>query len=311
MVDDWFERRTFHADDFDVEALARRKAALDVSVSVVLPADNEAKTIEGMVRACSALAGTLVDELVVMDADSADGTPELAVAAGARVHSDAAVLPEMGPPLGKGDALWRSLSVTSGDIVVFVDSDISNPDPRFVSSLLGPLLAEPEIALVKAFYDRPVEIEGIRHASGGGRVTELMARPLLNLFWPALSGLVQPLSGEYAGRRELLDNLPFFTGYGVELGLLVDTLASRGLDAIAQVDLGERVHHNQPLEALSRMAFGLLQVALQRLQVEERIRLEGELPTVYRQFERTAAAVDIHARDVQVFERPPIASLPR
>jgi glucosyl-3-phosphoglycerate synthase len=273
-------------------------------VSVVLPARNEAATISGVVRACAALAGTLVDELVVLDGGSTDGTADLAVAEGARVHTDSQILPEHGPALGKGDALWRSLSVTSGDIVVFVDTDIRNPDPRFVWALLGPLLAEPGVDFVKAFYERPVELGGALHPTGGGRVTELMARPLLNLYWPALAGLVQPLSGEYAGRRDLLESLPFFTGYGVEVGLLVDILAARGADAIAQVDVYERIHRNQDMNALSRMAYGILQVAMRRLGVEPPDDLAR-----YVQFERDGGHVRPHTVEVGVTERPPIASL--
>ena len=308
---DWFARRTHHFSDFDVRALARRKAELDVSVSVVVPARNEAGTITGVVRSCGLLAGSLVDELVVMDGSSEDDTAALASEAGARVHSDGSVLPETGPPLGKGDALWRSLAVTSGDVVVFVDADIRNPDPRFVWGLLGPLLADPGVELVKAFYDRPVEIGGVQHASGGGRVTELMARPLLNLFWPALSGLIQPLSGEYAGRRSLLEAVPFFTGYGVELGLLVDTLARRGPDVIAQVDVGERVHTNQPLEALSQMAFGILQVAARRLSDAQRLTFSLDSSPVYRQFRRDGDVTVIAEQTVQICERPPISALTR
>lgn len=309
-MEDWFGTRTYRADDFDVARLARRKCELGLSVSVVLPARDEADTIGDVVLACASLAGELVDELVVMDGGSTDGTAEIAAAAGARVHSDAAVLPETGPALGKGDALWRSLSVTSGDIVVFVDADIRNPDPRFVWALLGPLLDEPEVELVKAFYERPVEIEGVRRASGGGRVTELMARPLLNLFWPDLADLVQPLSGECAARRSLLEELPFFTGYGVEMGLLIDTLEHRTAAAIAQVDVGERVHTNQPIDALSRMAFVVLQVASQRLADAGRLLLPADPGCTYRQFAREGGVAVPEERRLEVHERPPVRSLP-
>lgn len=282
-----------------------------MSVSVVLPARNEAETVEGVVRACAGLGGSLVDELVVMDGASTDGTADLAAAAGARVHSDAAVLPGYGNPSGKGDALWRSLSVTSGDIVVFVDTDIANPDPRFVWGVLAPLLLDPEIAFVKGFYDRPIDSPEGRQASGGGRVTELCARPLINLFWPELAGLVQPLSGEYAGRRDLLEAVPFFTGYGVELGLLVDILAERGADVIAQVDLMERVHRNQPIEALSQMAFGIMQVAARRLGADGRLRLAKEPAEQYVQFERGTEGFAPGFSDVEIQERPPMNSVLR
>jgi glucosyl-3-phosphoglycerate synthase len=300
---DWFHERTYRAEDFDLDDLARRKAELGVSVSVVLPARNEAETIGGMVQACGSLAGSLVDELVVVDGDSTDDTATIAVDAGARVHTDSQIMPEVGRPQGKGDALWRSLAVTSGDIVVFVDSDIRNPDPRFVWGLLAPLLTTPEIAFVKAYYDRPLAMGREQHATGGGRVTELMARPLLNLYWPPLANLIQPLSGEYAGRRTLLESLPFFTGYGVELGLLIDTLAHVGIDAIAQVDLAQRYHRNQSMHALSRMAYGILQVAAIRLAQEGR----GAPPPAagrYLQFDRVDGDVRPESSLVQLTERP-------
>ncbi|HWB73063.1 MAG TPA: glucosyl-3-phosphoglycerate synthase [Egibacteraceae bacterium] len=307
---DWFAQRTFSADAFRVDELAERKRASGLSVSVVLPARNEGPTIAGVVEAVRAAGDRLVDEVVVVDGGSSDGTAGVAAAAGARVHQDATILPHLGPALGKGDALWRSLTVTSGELVVFIDSDIRNPHPRFVWGLLGPLLLDDDVQLVKAFYERPVQMDSVLYPSGGGRVTELTARPLLNAFWPQLAGLVQPLSGEYAARRTLLESIPFFTGYGVEFGLLVDTLASAGTAAIVQVDLSQRIHRNQTVDALSRMAFGIVQVALQRLAAEGRICLP-ELPDSYVQFERQHGKVTLHARPIRVHERPPIASLER
>jgi glucosyl-3-phosphoglycerate synthase len=303
----WFARRTYHTDDIDLDDLAASKVAKGLRVSVVLPSRNEAETIRGVVSAAMALRGKLVDEVVVLDGSSTDGTRKLAEAAGAKTFDDSEVLGELGPCLGKGDALWRSLAVTTGDLIVFVDADIRNPDPRFVWGPLGPLLLEPEVQLVKGFYERPIQMAGALHPSGGGRVTELAARPLLNLFWPELAGLAQPLSGEYAGRRELLESLPFFTGYGVEIGLLIDTLAMCGLDAIAQIDLGKRIHTNQPLDALSRMAFEIIQVARRRL-LDSRLSLEAkDLPDRYVQFLRSAEGrLDPIERIVQITERPPL-----
>lgn len=307
---DWFRRRTWSVDDVDRGELAAAKAAGDVGVSVVLPALNEERTVADVVGACAELGGELVDEIVVLDGGSSDDTARLAAEAGARVHRDAAVLPEVGDPSGKGDALWRSLAVTSGDLVCFLDADVQNAHPGFVLGLLAPLLHDAGVQLVKAFYERPLEVAGTQQASGGGRVTELCARPVLNLFWPELAGLVQPLSGEYAGRRSLLEALPFFTGYGVELGLLVDTLRHAGADAIAQVDVHERVHTNQSLEALGRMAFGILQVAIRRLVDDGRAAGLSDLPTTLTQFARTDDATALRTHDIQIHERPPLRTLP-
>ncbi len=307
-VQDWFERRTFDADQFDVEELADLRAQQDVSVSVVLPAYNEAATIGGVIQSVMALAGKLVDEVVVLDGGSSDDTEVVAAGHGARVHTDIGAFPELGRALGKGDALWRSLAVTSGDIVVFVDTDIRNPDPRFVTALIGPMLLEPGVELVKAFYDRPIELDGTLHPTGGGRVTELLARPLFNLFWPELAGLVQPLSGEYAGRRSLLEAIPFFTGYGVEAGMLIDTMMLRGADAIAQVDIKTRIHRNQDLMALSRMAFGVAQATFRRMPEAARAQM-GNLPNTYRQFLREDGVVGMtDAQEIAIIERPPMAS---
>ncbi len=306
----WFARRTYRAHDFDADDLIRRKQRAGLTVSVVLPALDEADTIVGMVEAVGELSGRLVDELVVVDGGSTDGTAELAAKAGATVHRDSSVLPDHGPPLGKGDALWRGLAVTSGDLVVFADTDIRNPDSHFVWALLGPLLTDPDVQLVKAFYERPVQVGDRLHDSGGGRVTELMARPLLNLLWPELAGLIQPLSGEYAGRRELLESVPFFTGYGVELGLLVDTLAAVGADGVAQVDVYERVHRNQDLAALSRMACGILQVALSRLGERDGVELDIPAALPYLQFDRQPdGRMRPRRSTVELVERPPLASL--
>lgn len=308
---EWFRNRTVHAEHYRTDDLARAKARDGTSVSVVLPALNEAATVAAVVSSVCVLADILVDEVVVIDGGSTDGTPDVAAAAGARVHQADMLLPDFGPCVGKGDALWRSLTVTGGDVVVFLDTDIANPDPAFVVALLGPLLVEPSIELVKAFYERPVKLDRIRYASGGGRVTELTARPLLNMFWPELAGLAQPLSGEYSGRRDLLESVPFYTGYGVELGLLIDTLRLVGADAIAQVDLAVRVHRNQNLAALSRMSLGILQVAMQRLADEGRSEEPEDFSEglEYLQFERRDGRLEPRTHHVAAVERPPLRSL--
>jgi glucosyl-3-phosphoglycerate synthase len=257
---DWFARRTFTADELDLRDLIALKRVRDVSVSLVLPARNEAQTVRGVVDSGMALAGQLVDEIVVLDGGSTDGTAELAVAAGATVHQDSEILPHVGPALGKGDALWRSLAVTSGDIVAFVDTDIRNPDPRFVWGIIAPLLLDDAIGFVKGFYDRPLDDQG----GGGGRVTELVARPLLSLLFPDLAGFVQPLAGEYAARREVAESLPFVRGYGVDIGLLIDVAERFGRDTMAQVDLDIRVDRNRPLDELSPQAMAIIQTVLRR-----------------------------------------------
>lgn len=275
----------------------------------MLPALDEAATVGSVVREVATLHPVLVDEVVVVDGGSTDGTADVAAAAGARVHTGKTLQPDHGEPAGKGDALWRGLSTTTGDLVVFCDTDVRNFRAGFVTGLLGPLLTDPAVAFVKAFYDRPVAVDDVLHAGAGGRVTELTARPLLNLFWPELAGFVQPLSGECAARRSLLEALPFFTGYGVEFGLLVDTCALAGVDAMAQVDLGERVHRNQSLAALSRMAYGVVQVAARRLAAQGRVTLPSGDVGAYLQFDRRADVVTAAYRDVGVVERPPLKSL--
>lgn len=234
------------------------------TVSVVLPALNEEETVAGVVETITPLLGGLVDELIVLDSGSTDDTEIRAVAAGARVVSREVALPEVAPAPGKGEVLWRSLAATTGDLIAFVDSDLLDPDPMFVPKLLGPLLTAEGVHLVKGFYRRPLKVSGREDANGGGRVTELVARPLLAALRPELSCLYQPLGGEYAGTRELLTAVPFAPGYGVEIGLLVDTYDRLGLDAIAQVNLGVRTHRNRPLTELAAMSRQVIGTLLQR-----------------------------------------------
>jgi glucosyl-3-phosphoglycerate synthase len=255
----------FHHRDFAVEALVEVKS--DTLVSVCLPARDEVATIGQIVGVLDGLRQRgLVDEVLVIDDGSSDGTAERARQAGAEVIAAADVLPEHGTSAGKGDALWKSAFASTGDIVAWCDADIRDFDARFVVGLVGPLLTRPDVSFTKGFYDRPFE----GSPGQGGRVTELVARPLLSLLHPQLAGIVQPLAGEYAGRRELLERLPFVRGYGVDLGLLVDIAAHAGIDAIGQVDLGERVHRNRPLQELSPQAAAIIRTALERAGVEWR-----------------------------------------
>ncbi|GAB6900922.1 glucosyl-3-phosphoglycerate synthase [Kineosporia succinea] len=267
-VASWFARRTWQPVPWSPAELLALKGS--TTVSVVLPALNEEETVAGVVSAVRA-AGDLVDEVVVMDGGCTDRTVLRALEAGARVVALDEVLPGLPPLPGKGEVLWRSLAATKGDVIVFVDADLVEVGPEVVTGLLGPLLTEPDVQLVKGFYRRPLRLANTEQRSGGGRVTELMARPLLARFAPRLSGVVQPLGGEYAARRDLLTRLPFAGGYGVEIALLMDTLRIAGLDAIAQVDLGVRKHRNRDLADLGVMASEILAVVLDRAGVDEAV----------------------------------------
>jgi glucosyl-3-phosphoglycerate synthase len=260
----WFLRRTFAGDQTPpVEVLLARKGAQ--RVSVVLPARNEEATVGGVVAAVVPLLGSgLVDELIVLDGSSTDRTAAVAAEAGATVIPLTDVLPSYGTQHGKGEALWKALYVTDGDLIVYLDADLLEVTSDWVSGLLWPLLTEPDISLVKACYERPLALPGRPEIPGGGRVTELTARPLLNHLWPQLAGIIQPLAGEYAARRSLLEQIPYDAGYAVELGLLLDTLDEVGLDGIAQVHLGVRRHRHQSTEALGRMAAAITSAALKR-----------------------------------------------
>ncbi|GAA1987630.1 glucosyl-3-phosphoglycerate synthase [Amycolatopsis minnesotensis] len=262
----WFERRTWQNPLWTPEALAAAKG--DRMVSVVMPALDEEETVGAVVASVRPLLGTLVDELVVVDSGSTDATAEVAAAAGARVVRREDVLPSLEPLPGKGEVLWRALAATAGDLVVYLDSDLVDPDPAFVPALLGPLLTAPGVHLVKGFYRRPLRLETAELGTGGGRVTELLARPVLAALRPALSGIIQPLGGEYAATREFLESVPFAAGYGVEIGLLMDAEAAYGLDGLAQVNLGVRKHRNRSLLQLGVMARQILGTALARAGVE-------------------------------------------
>jgi glucosyl-3-phosphoglycerate synthase len=304
----WFDRRLSHASDWPVSRLLAAKGSS--TVAVVLPALNEAATVARIVtqiRSTLIDRHPLVDELVVMDSGSTDATAAVAADAGARVVHRRDVLPSFAPLEGKGEVLWRSLAATSADVIAFVDSDLRDFSASFVTGLVGPLLCDESVSFVKATYDRPVSA-GVTPA-GGGRVTELVARPLLNMYWPDLCGFIQPLGGEYAARRTLLESLPFPVGYGVEFGLLVDTLGLVGLDAMAQVDLVRRKHRNQSVTKLGRMAAEIMQVAFDRLEREGRLKTTAPANTLLTQFERAGSAYQVITTDITERERPPITSL--
>ena len=248
--------RTWQSPEWTVSQLVLAKGTR--TVSVVLPALDEEATVGDVVASVRPLLGTLVDELVVLDSGSTDRTAALAEAAGARVVRRDDVLPDLPARPGKGEVLWRALAATTGDLLVYLDSDLVDPDPAFVPSLLGPLLTASGVHLVKGFYRRPLRVETAEHGTGGGRVTELLARPVLSALRPELSEVIQPLGGEYAGTRAFLESVPFASGYGVEIGLLLDAHTRYGLDGIAQVNLGVRKHRNRSLQQLGVMSRQIL-----------------------------------------------------
>ncbi|MER5904548.1 glucosyl-3-phosphoglycerate synthase [Streptomyces mirabilis] len=298
----WLSNRSWSVTDRPLHRLMSAKRATGSSVSVVLPALNEEETvgeIVAVIRHDLMQQVPLVDEIVVVDSGSTDRTSQVAAAAGARVVHRDEILPRIPTVPGKGEVLWRSLLVTSGDIVCFIDADLKEFSSDFVSGIVGPLLTEPGVDLVKAMYDRPLG----GAAGQGGRVTELMARPLLNMHWPQLAGFVQPLGGEYAARRSLLEQLPFPVGYGIELGMLVDALHLVGLDALAQVDVGVRKHRHQDGQALGRMSAAIYRTAQLRLARGHLIR------PALTQFERSGDGFEPRTYSVDTEERPPMVEI--
>lgn len=314
LVDKWFAENTFHSDEFqDLDYLLRLKREQGLSISLALPALNEENTVGNVLRTIKqALVSDipLLDEIVLIDSKSEDRTREIAQELEIPVHIHQSILPEYGARRGKGEALWKSLYCTQGDIVIWLDTDIANIHPRFAYGLIGPLLLRQDIQFIKGFYRRPLKVGNKTQAGGGGRVTELTARPLLNLFYPELSGVIQPLSGEYGGRRAALEQLSFFSGYGVEIGLLIDMLDIFGLNAIAQVDLKERIHHNQPLEALSKMSFAIIQAVMRKLESRYGQNLLENVNKTMKliRYEKESFFLDVE--EIAERERPPMIELP-
>jgi glucosyl-3-phosphoglycerate synthase len=309
----WFERRTYHHHRFsDLPALVEAKESQDLMVSACIPTLNEEATIGPIVESIREDVMErfpLVDELVIVDSESQDATARIAEDAGGVVVQDREVVSRLAPATGKGEAMWKSLFVLKGDLIVWLDADIENFHPRFLYGPLGPLLTDPEVAYTKAFYDRPFRVGREVRPTEGGRVTEIMARPLLNMFWPELAGLIQPLSGEYAARREVVERIPFFTGYGVEIGMIIDIAERLGVDAIAQVDLERREHRNRRVHELSRMASAILQTAMLRLSSAGRLPLEEPIRTTLTQISRSGERYHVQETDIRIVERPPAISV--
>jgi len=293
----WLAERCFDAVDFDLERL---RALKDRSVSVILPTRDVATTLPHVLDALEPLTD-LIDELLVVDADSRDGTADIARERGVDVVSESAIQTSFGAALGKGDAMWRGLAATTGELVCFLDTDTEDFDARFALGLLGPLLSDPSLAFVKGHFRRPFKVGATTTPDGGGRVTELLARPYLNLHFPELAGFRQPLAGELGATRELLERLPFPAGYGVEIANLIDAHRAVGLEAMAQVDLGTRQNRHQPLSALSRMALEVLAAAERRTHTTDAVPGPLLIPAEH-DFEVRAAITD---------ERPPLAELSR
>lgn len=297
---EWAEANTWDEPEWTIDDLIAAKNGR--TVSVVLPALNEENTVAGVLDTIHPLLGNLVDELIVLDSGSTDETAERARAAGATVISREEAVPELAPMPGKGEVLWRSLAASTGDIIAFIDSDLINPDPAFVPKLLGPLLTKDGIHLVKGYYQRPLQHGGSVESNGGGRVTELVARPLLSAMRPDLSSVLQPLGGEYAGTRELMSSVPFAPGYGVEIGLLLDTYDKLGLAAIGQVNLGIRKHRNRPLSDLGVMSRQIVGTMLGRCGIKD----SGAALT---QFALQGEEFVPVSTEVELADRPPMNTL--
>lgn len=309
----WIDNNTYHHSQFwDLEKLVREKEKQNLRISLCLPTLNEEKTVgKELILFKSELVNRypLIDEIAVIDSGSTDKTLEVAKSFGADTYLADDILPNLEKKKGKGENLWKAIYQLSGDIIVYVDADISNIHPRFVYGLVAPLIYRNDVKYVKAFYDRPLAVSGGTRSSGGGRVTEILIRPLFSLFFPELTAIIQPLSGEYAVRREVLEEIAFPIGYGVETSHLIDVHNKFGLEAFAQTDLDKRVHENQPTQALGKMAFGILQTFIKRSKALGIID-KAEHEKILRQFQ----AQEEHYRQLEMeiveFERPPMITIP-
>lgn len=313
-VQDWLSTNTFHHSQFaDIKSLVAEKERQNLRISLCLPTINEEKTIGKeiiMLKSELMMRYPLLDELVVIDSGSTDQTREIAASYGASVHLARDILPQYGEKKGKGENLWKALYQMRGDIIIYIDADITNIRPHFACGLVGPLILMPEVQYVKAFYDRPLTLsKGVR-VSGGGRVTEILVRPLFSLFFPELTAIIQPLSGEYAARRGALEKLPFPVGYGVETAHLLDIFHNWGMEAFAQTDLDQRIHRNQATHALGKMAFGIYQTFFRRWQAYGCVKELPAMETVLRQFQNSDGRYEQIESRIMEDERPPIITIP-
>ncbi len=313
-IDDWLQHNTFHHEVFwDLLNLIKAKEEKGLKISLCIPTLNEEKTIgKEVVLFNSELKKKypLLDEIAVIDSGSTDRTLEVAAAFGADVYRASEILPEMGDKPGKGENLWKAIYQLKGDIICYVDADIKNIHPRFVYGLVAPLIYREEIKYVKAFYDRPLAYSHKIRSSGGGRVTEILVRPLFSLFFPELAAILQPLSGEYAVRREVLEKIPFPVGYGVETSHLIDVYRQWGLEAFGQTDLDQRIHRNQPVEALGKMSFGILQCFIRRLEKDDMVGEQSEMSAMYRHFQAHHRHYKQVVQEIVEEERPPMITIP-
>jgi len=315
MMSSWLETHTFHYSEFnDLKRLVRAKQEKNLTISLCLPTLNEESTIAKEIVIMKSELMTrhpLLDEIVVVDSGSTDNTCDIAAAYGADVHKASEVLPHLPPYRGKGENLWKALYITRGDIIVYLDADIKNIHHRFVYGLIGPLLLHDQLKYTKAFYDRPIAIgkDEIR-PTGGGRVTELVIRPLFSIFFPELTQIIQPLSGEYAGYREIFEKIPFPIGYGVETSIILDIYERWGLDVIGQVDLERRIHRNQDTKALGRMAFVIMKTFLSRLAKSGRIDLKADMYSEMIQYRLIRDRYEPNILEMKGLERPPMESIP-
>ena len=313
-IEKWLQTNTFHHGEFwDLLQLVRLKEKKGLRISLCIPTLNEEKTIgKEIIIFKSELVDRypLLDEIAVIDSGSTDRTREVAAAYGASVYLSEEILAEEGFKRGKGENLWKAVYQLSGDIICYVDADIKNIHPRFASGLVAPLIHNDTIHYVKAFYDRPLAFsQGIR-PSGGGRVTEILVRPLFSLFFPELTSIIQPLSGEYAVRREMLEAIPFPIGYGVETSHILDVYMQHGLEAFGQTDLDQRVHRNQSTLDLGKMSFGILQSFLRRMESYGLVDKLPEMGTLFRQFQAEGNRYEQVLKEMVEEERPPMSSIP-